>query len=432
MTKILESTEKINHEFKGFPTSENPMTLNDIANQGWNLLKGDLPMPVATLNATTIENNSRWMRSFTEKYLTYLAPHGKTSMSPQLFQKQIDDGAWAITVANVHQLCLCRKWGIKRVFMANQVAGLKNLRELTNELALDPELDFYILIDSIENAKQLATAAKEQNLQNPINVLIELGFPGGRTGCRTLKSAMEVARNISSYDSQIVLRGVEGYEALLRDLPNPEKKIKKFLFDLKKLLHRCKDERLFKNEPAIISAGGSDFFDLVLHEFYELSKKKEVFCVIRSGCYLTHDSLNYKQFFKKIKKRSPEFDNFNTSLQPALKVWGVVQSLPEPGLCIVNIGKRDISYDLDMPIPELIFSPGKDNSPKEIIDKKCRVKGLNDQHTYLETTKFQKINVGDYIAFGISHPCTTFDKWRLLYLVDNIYNVIGGIRTYLS
>ena len=132
-----------------------------------------------------------------------------------------------------------------------------------------------------------------------------------------------------------------------------------------------------------------------------------------------------------MRKRSPELNNLKPSLQPALQVWGVVQSLPEPGLCIVNIGKRDISYDLDMPIPELIFSSGKDKSPKR-IDKRCRVKGLNDQHTYLETTKFQKINVGDYIAFGISHPCTTFDKWRLIYLVDNIYNIIGGIRTYLS
>jgi len=432
MATILESSEKINHEFKGFPSSKNPMTLNDIAIQGWNLLKGDLPMPVATLNATTIENNSRWMRSFTKKYGAHLAPHGKTSMSPQLFQRQIEDGAWAITVANVHQLRLCRKWGIKRVFMANQVAGLKNLKELTKELALDPELDFYMLIDSIENTKQLAAAAKEQNLHNPIQVLVELGFPGGRTGCRTIKSAMELARNISYYDSKIVLRGVEGYEALLRDLPNPEKKIKEFLLELKKLLHMCIDENLFKNEPAIISAGGSDFFDLVVQELSYLSKKNEVFCVIRSGCYLTHDSLNYKKFFEKMRIRSPELDNFKPYLQPALKVWGVVQSLPETGLCIVNIGKRDISYDLDMPIPELIFSPGTDKSPKEIIDKRCLVKGLNDQHTYLETTKFQKLNVGDYIAFGISHPCTTFDKWRLIYLVDNIYNIIGGIRTYLS
>jgi len=431
MGKILESSEIINHEFKGFPSSENPMTLSDIALQEWSLLKGDLPMPVATLNAKTIENNSRWMRSFTEKYGVHISPHGKTSMSPQLFQKQIDDGAWAITVANVHQLRLCRKWGIKRVFMANQVAGVNNLRALTKELALDPELDFYMLIDSIENTKQLAVASKEQNLQNPIQVLVELGFPGGRTGCRSLKSAMEVARNISSYDSQIVLRGVEGYEALLRNQPNPEKKIKEFLFELKKLLHLCINEDLFNKKPAIISAGGSDFFDLVIQELSDLSKIKEVFCLIRSGCYLTHDSINYKKIFEKMRKRSPELDKLESSLQPALQVWGVVQSLPESGLCIVNIGKRDISYDLDMPIPELIFSPSKDKSPKG-IDKRCRVKGLNDQHTYLETTKFQKINVGDYIAFGISHPCTTFDKWRLIYLVDNIYNVIGGIRTYLS
>ena len=141
--------------------------------------------------------------------------------------------------------------------------------------------------------------------------------------------------------------------------------------------------------------------------------------------------MNYKKVFEKIKKRSPEIEELKFSLKPALQVWGVVQSVPEPGLCIINLGKRDVSYDLDLPIAELVFCPSKHKTP-QVISNGFRVKGLNDQHTFLEIPKHQKLSVGDYLAFGISHPCTTFDKWRLIYLIDDNYNIIGGIKTYLS
>jgi len=431
MRNLSEYSEKINYQIKGLPFSEKELSLDDIPAKGWNILKGNMPMPLATIKASVIESNSKWMRNFTKKYRAHIAPHGKTSMSPQLFKRQIDDGAWAITVANIHQLRLCIRWGIKRVFLANQVAGVQNLKELTNELALEPDLDFFILIDSIENAKQLADAAKKQKLNNPIQILIELGFQGGRTGCRSFRSALNLARSVQSLKPYLELKGVEGYEALLRTYPNPENKIRNFLIELKKLFTTCIDENLFQKKPFIISAGGSDFFDLVLQNFSEISSKQDVCCVIRSGCYLTHDSLNYKRVFENIKKRSPEVEELDFSLKPALQVWGVVQSVPEPGLCIINLGKRDVSYDLDLPIPELLFCPSMHKTPLTISNE-FRVKGLNDQHTFLEIPKLKKLCIGDYLAFGISHPCTTFDKWRLVYLIDDNYNIIGGIRTYLS
>jgi len=431
MTKKSENTEKIDNEFKGFPFSENPLTLKEISKQGWGILQGNLPMPVATLKSSIIKSNSRWMRFFTKRFGVRIAPHGKTSMSPQLFQIQMNDGAWAITVANVHQLRLCREWNIKRVFMANQVAGTQNLLELTRELSIDPELDLYMLVDSIENAKQIASAAKDRKLVNPIQVLVELGFEGGRTGCRSLKSAINLARAIKSLEPQLILRGVEGYEALLRSYTNPENRIINFLIEIKKLVNQCICENLFSEQTVIISAGGSDFFDIVLKELSKISTEKEVVCVIRSGCYLTHDSLNYNRFFKKIMKRTKEAKEIRPLLQPALQIWGVIQSIPEKRLCIVNIGKRDISYDIEMPVPELFFRPGIDKIPKK-ISKKCKVIDLNDQHAYLDISDINNLNVGDLLAFGISHPCTTFDKWRLIYLVDDSYNVIGGIRTYLA
>jgi len=422
--------DQINHHFKGFPSTAGVLTLDEIGLQGWNLLEGDLPMPVATLKSSVLESNSRWMRIFTEKYGAHIAPHGKTTMSPQLFQRQIDDGAWAITVANVHQLRLCREWKVKRVLMANQVVGRQNIKELMRELVNPPKFDFYILVDSLQNANQLADAAKEHNLKEPIQVLVELGFQGGRTGCRTIKEAFELAQSVNSLNPILALRGVEGYEALLRSQENSENSICKFLEELNKLVNLCISEDLFTKGPVILTAGGSDFFDLVLQKLPAYVGETKIIKVIRSGCYLTHDSLNYQKFFDRICVRTPEAAEIKPGLQPALQIWGAIQSLPESGLAIVNLGKRDVSYDIDLPIPELSFRPEFDTVP-QILDDSFEVKALNDHHAFVRIPSQNRYQVGDLFAFGISHPCTTFDKWRLVYMINENYQVTSGIRTYL-
>ena len=427
----MVQNSRLSKEIKGWPKNAEEKTLSEISSQGWSLLNGDLPLPVATLKQSVIEDNSNWMRLFTEKYGARISPHGKTTMAPQLFQRQLEDGAWAITVATVHQLRLCRHWGIRRVLMANQVAGKQNMKELCLELAEDPEFDFYLLADSTENVDQLAEAARKHLLKKPIQILVELGFPGGRTGCRNMELALEVARRVQSNEPNLALRGVEGYEALLRAQPEPEKSIRDFLEDLSLLAQRCAEEGLFGEGAVILSAGGSDFFDLVLDQLEAPSGKQEVIRVIRSGCYLTHDSLNYKRIFEKIRKRCPEADQLPPGLMPALQVWGAVQSLPEPGLAIVNVGKRDISYDAELPIPEMFFRPEKDPRPQKTPEG-CRVNDLNDQHANIELPEDPGLRIGDLVGFGISHPCTTFDKWRLMYLLDDDYRVTGGIRIYMS
>ena len=55
---------------------------------------------------------------------------------------------------------------------------------------------------------------------------------------------------------------------------------------------------------------------------------------------------------------------------------------------------------------------------------------MNDQHTYLRVPAEADVRVGDLIGSGISHPCTTFDKWRALFTVDDSYRVTGAILTF--
>ena len=43
-----------------------------------------------------------------------------------------------------------------------------------------------------------------------------------------------------------------------------------------------------------------------------------------------------------------------------------MQSCPEPGLAILTMGKRDASYDIEMPIPLKRFRAGPDAAPAPV------------------------------------------------------------------
>ena len=59
-----------------------------------------------------------------------------------------------------------------------------------------------------------------------------------------------------------------------------------------------------------------------------------------------------------------------------------------------------------------------------------QVSGLYDQHTCLKMPADSPLRVGDLVSFGISHPCTTFDKWRWMPVVDAHYAVVDAITTH--
>jgi D-serine dehydratase len=110
----------------------------------------------------------------------------------------------------------------------------------------------------------------------------------------------------------------------------------------------------------------------------------------------------------------------------------VVQSRPEPNLAILTMGKRDASYDVDLPIPVWHHRPGP-GVPQALPDG-CTIFKMNDQHAYLRLPDghplCDDLLVGDLVGCGISHPCTTFDKWPLLLAVDDDYVVRFALNTY--
>jgi len=413
---------------KGLPILE-PLRQGAIGVQNWNVLQADTSFPVAVLKTSRLRHNLDWMRRFCERYGVTLAPHGKTTMSPQLFGAQLANGAWGITLATASQVQVAYRFGVRRVLLANQLIAPADIRSVLALLRSDPGFECILLADSLAGVARLAEAVALHPLAHPLPVLVELGLAGKRAGCRTPEAAITVARAIAGAPG-LQLAGFEGYEGLLvtEDRAQDLAAVDAFLAQLAELVRSADDEGLFTGAEILLSAGGSAYFDLVARGFQSVSGlSRPVRAVLRSGCYLTSDHGTYERMLGELNAREGEGDG----LQPALEVWSMVQSRPEPTLAILTMGKRDAGYDADLPLPLFYHRPGP--GTPHALPPGCSIFKLNDQHAYLRLPEGHplctELAVGDLVGCGISHPCTTFDKWPLILAVDDDYHVRGAYNT---
>ncbi|HEX5621259.1 MAG TPA: alanine racemase [Solirubrobacteraceae bacterium] len=342
----------------------------------------DLPLPVLVLRESAVAWNLDVMARWCAERGVSLAPHGKTTMAPELIRRQLEAGAWGMTAASVGQLTVMRDAGARRVILANQLVGAPEIAWFERERE---GIEAYCLVDSVAGVRALAAGVRR-----PLRVLIELGGP--RAGCRTVEQALAVADAVAAAPL-LELAGVEGFEGTL-----PAEEVDPYLGRLRELVETLAGRGAFGGE-IIATAGGSAFFDRVVQA---LRFSHPVRVVLRSGCYITHDDGLYAE-----STPLPE-------LRAALELWARVLSCPEPGLAIAGFGKRDAPYDLGLPVVR--SHPG------------VRVTALNDQHAFLDDPD-GALEVGDTVVCGISHPCTAFDKWPLIGVVDDDDIVVGAVRT---
>jgi D-serine dehydratase len=402
--------------------------LVDAARLEWNLLDEDVSLPAAVLYADRVEHNLKWMQDFVTRYGVKLAPHGKTTMAPQLFRRQIETGAWGITLATAHQTRAAYRGGVSRVLMANQLVGRHNMTMIA-ELLTDPDFEFFCLVDSVQGVEQLGEFFR--TARRTLQVLLELGVPRGRTGVRDAETRRAVVEAIGRYPDSLKLAGVEIYEGILKE----ESEVRTFLRDAINVTKELTAQGRFARTPALLSGAGSAWYDVVAEEFAPASEAGVIDVVLRPGCYLTHDVGVYKEAQSQILTRNPVAREMGVALLPALQLWAYVQSIPEPGRAIIGFGKRDAAFDSGFPEPARHYRPSRDRAkgtpPREIAASEgWKVFQMMDQHAYLQIPAGADIEVGDMIAFDISHPCLTFDKWRQLLLVDPSYRVTEVIETF--
>jgi D-serine dehydratase len=413
----------IGAHFKGVPHAfaEGPLTA--VSGASLCLLDDELMLPAAILKASALDNNARWMAAYAARLGVELGPHGKTTMSPELIRRQLAHGAWGITAATAHHVRLYASWGVKRIIMANQIVGKANIDAIFEILRTRSDIDFYCLVDSVASVAILADAATRHGLARPVQVLVELGGVGERTGARDVDAVIAVAQACAAHPQLIALRGVECFEGVYGGVGQAQALVKQLSVILKPLA----DAGLFAPGEVIVSAGGSAFFDVAASEMADITLGAPLRRVLRSGCYLTHDSAHYEALFEAAATRDPILAS-QGRLLPALEVWAHVQSRPEPTRVVASLGKRDVGNDVLPPSLVWHYRPGRDGTPQAA--PVAKVAKIYDQHICLDVTPESDFAVGDLVGFGVSHPCTTFDKWRALFVVDDQYRVVDIVHTW--
>ena len=423
--------ETIDLAGKGIGAAPHDTPLTEVARLGWNVLREDLSLPAAVLSQDTLDHNLRWMQQFIEAYHVNLAPHGKTTMCPALFEMQMRGGAWGITLATASQTRAAYRHGARRVLLANQLIGRQNMT-IVADLLRDPAFDFYCLVDSVAGVDQLGRFFSSR--QQRINVLLELGEHGGRTGVRDAAGEADVLAAIGRWGEAVSLAGVEVYEGVLPDEPAIRAYLRRAVGTIQRL---AAQGHFGSRERVILTGAGSAWFDVVAEEFAPVAKAGQtpggtprVEVVLRPGCYLTHDVGAYREAQKRMAAGNPVVQRLGDGLRPAMHIWAYVQSRPEPQLAIIGLGKRDAAFDAGLPTPALQYRPGGTASLPAQTPATWTLTKIMDQHAYMKVPADADVRVGDMIAFDISHPCLTWDKWRQVAIVDRTYTVTELVQTY--
>jgi len=421
----------IDDSWKGVPGGATPGRMADVGMRGWNLLREDLPLPLVVLRQSALAHNLAWMGKFTNLTHTVLCPHGKTTMSPQLLDMQLHAGAWGITAATVAHVQVYRRFGARRILLANQLLGSASIRYIVDELNRDPDFDFYCLVDSPRSVEILQREIERRKIPRPLQVLLETAEPGGRCGTRTIEASLATAEAIAHATPNLVLRGVEGFEAAIQTTVEQTStaQIEDILGRVVSTAELLDKRGAFGPGAVILSAGGSAFFDIAARVLSEARLSHEQVIVLRSGCYLVHDSAWCESFFRNVQARTSSATRIGEGLRPAIELWAYVQSTPEARKAIATFGKRDAGYDAGYPLALRWFRPGVHRVPQPIPCGVTTAK-MNDQHAYLELSDDGSLLVGDMVCFGVSHPCTTLDKWRWIPVVNDQYDVVDAVQTF--
>jgi D-serine dehydratase len=419
---------------KGFPRTQAPLPASEVAGLRWNVLAGDLPLPLAVLKRGALEHNLAWMQRHVRARGIDLAPHGKTTMSPQIFRRQLEAGAWGLTFATVTQLAVGVAAGARRTLIANQVVTDADLAAIQALLQAHEGLRIVFLVDSPAQLALVEAWFAAHPGSRPFEVMLEIGVPGGRCGCRSVEEAGALARLLHA-SAAVRLVGIECYEGLgAKGDTRADTAYAAALMDRVEAVARLADaQQWFDTDEVLLSAGGSAIFDLVAGRLTP-ALGRPVRGLLRSGCYVTHDHGFYRRMVQVVNQRC----GCDDGLRAALEVWTVVQSRPEPGLAILSAGKRDLSFDLDLPVPVAWALRGA--LQPAAVPPGWSITGLNDQHAYLRWDPAQEAagagprtlapQVGDRVGLGISHPCTTFDKWHWMPVVDDDYRVVDAVSMH--
>jgi D-serine dehydratase len=301
------------------------------------------------LKRSNLDYNFDLFANYLREHDLSLAPHGKTTMSPQIFDEQLRHGAWGITAATVNQMQVMRHYGINRIVLANQLVGKANVLFIISEMNADPNFEFFCFVDSIAQLDNIALHLQGADQTRPIGVLVEIGVAGGRTGVREQGEALALIEKISADQSRFKFCGVGAFEGAIPGLDKSAAPVSAYANLILEVVRAIPKSSYVSLDEFILSGGGSSHFDIIAERFKSLDLSVPVRVLLRSGCYVTNDHGAYRNMQEEA--RLDPNRHWHSQFRPALEVWSYVQSIPEPGLAFLTMGKRDVPFDAGLPVP---------------------------------------------------------------------------------
>lgn len=423
----------LDDRIRGVPPGTAAFPASAVAARGWHPASGSMSLPVLTMDETAFADNRDLMLGYVRAVGAEIAPHAKTPMAPDLARSLVEAGAWGTTVADTRQAAVMLRAGLGRLILANEVGGHGGADRLAALVGAWPKAELYLFSDSVAAVDALADAWRKHDSLPPLRILVETGI--GRGGARTLEAGRQVAEAVLAADGRLSLAGVATYEGAATQ-PTPEQTDEAIArcLTLVAEMHACVRKRVGPGLPLIVTAGGSVYFDRVVAALSPVVAADEASTlVLRSGAIFFHDHGVYERALAALDARkgfavADVAPSAAEGFRPALRVWAEVLSRPEPELAICGMGMRDVSFDQDLPVTLRAFRGGQLLTPTPA----AKVVKLNDQHAFLALPADDDIRVGDVIEFGISHPCTCLDRYRVVFGVDDNGRVVRAIPTYFG
>ena len=418
---ILEPTHGIilDDRIRGIPPAISALDRLDVARMGWHPAEGLMPLPVLTMDEAAYTFNRDAMMNYVRHAGVDIAPHAKTPMSPDLARDLVDKGAWASTVADLRQATVMARAGLRRLILANETGGHAGAGRLQGFAAAYPNTELYIFVDSVAGVDALAEAWRAAPALPPLAVLLDIG--SGRSGTRTIQQAEGLADAVQACGGRLYLAGIGAYEGntIQPDASVTECTLDELITRIAGIFTRLR-LRLGSKPELILTVGGSLLFERIVDRLVPVVRADgQARLVLRSGAIFFYDHGICQRFLH----------GGGTAFVPALRLWAEVLSRPEPWLVICGLGMRDASFDQGFPVVLQLHRGGRPlpgTVPMPAVTK------LNDQHCFLEVSKISDIAVGDIVEFGVTHACTTIDRYKVIYGLDNKGRVRHAFPTFFG
>lgn len=370
---------------------------NSLSLRGRKVSIHELRTPQVVIDASAMEANIAAMASWTRERGVLLAPHGKTTMSPQIWERQLQQGAWGITVTTQQQAEVAVAARVPRVQIAAPIASRGFARWVARAATADRPTHFLCWVDSAPGIDLLGAAMDEVGATRTLDVLIEVGHAGGRTGARGAEAAGRLATSVRGHP-RLALRGIAAYEGTAAHGADPAS-LSAVDALVGMVADRADDLRAHVDDEMLVSIGGSAYFDRIVSA---LANRPGLTLMLRSGGYVTHDDGYYASVTPAVRDAGPV-------LRAAMTAWARVLSVPEPGLALLDAGRRDVPDDEGLPVPRFWCGGGE-----PVPFDGAEVVALNDQHAHLRFPSERPLAVGDLIGLGLSHPCAAWDRWGVI------------------